>query len=502
MINDLRRLFHHSLVYTIGSVFNRLGAFLLLPLYTHYLTVAQYGQLELFYSFQSVTASLLSIGLAHATLRFFYEYEHELDRRKVVSTNFLAISLVSVPAVLALSLANYRIAALVFGSVTYRSSLNVLYAIIVVGLSKEIGLGYLRAREYSALFVVVSVVQLVTQIGVCIYTVGVLRMGIYGVLIGNLASESVAWLIAAFVTIRECGLHFDWQKLKAVFAYSYPFLLSSIVGVLVTNADRFILRSFASMESLGIYSLAVKFGLLMQVLFLEPINLSFGAFRFSIMRQENAQEMLAKIMKVLVMGSLWLGVGISTFSRPVLRIMTAPGYHEAYKLVPIVVLPHAFSGLTYLFQTGILFKKQTRKIAIIAAISGAVQLAANFLLIPRFAEYGAAWSQVLPAMIAAGLTFVISARLYPIKYEYGKVAVAYAIGFGFLAASRLSPFGLSSLFGDAAWGVVLSIAYPVLLWVTRALTKEDAAAFKQLVEPAVGKMRLFLSRKGRKDVVG
>ena len=66
--SHLARFFKHSSVYLIGNLVNRLGAFLLLPLYTHYLTVSEYGALELFYAIMGVIFGVLSIGIAHAVI--------------------------------------------------------------------------------------------------------------------------------------------------------------------------------------------------------------------------------------------------------------------------------------------------------------------------------------------------------------------------------------------------------------------------------------------------
>ncbi len=74
---DIGRFFRHSSVYAFGNVLNRLGAFVLLPVYTNYLTVSQYGAIELFYTIAAVVSSLLSIGIAHATLRFYFEYRDD-----------------------------------------------------------------------------------------------------------------------------------------------------------------------------------------------------------------------------------------------------------------------------------------------------------------------------------------------------------------------------------------------------------------------------------------
>jgi len=87
---QLARLFRASGIYAIGNTLNRLGGFLLLPLYTRHLSVSEYGTLEFIYAVSSIVGGILSVGIASATLRFYFDYEAEADRNAVISTNFWA----------------------------------------------------------------------------------------------------------------------------------------------------------------------------------------------------------------------------------------------------------------------------------------------------------------------------------------------------------------------------------------------------------------------------
>ena len=47
----LKRFFQTSIIYFIGGVMSKIVSFLLLPLYTSYLSPAQFGQYDLAYTF-------------------------------------------------------------------------------------------------------------------------------------------------------------------------------------------------------------------------------------------------------------------------------------------------------------------------------------------------------------------------------------------------------------------------------------------------------------------
>lgn len=469
MASDIKRLFKHSWIYTVGNVLNRIGAFILLPLYTNHLRVAEYGTLELFYSIKMIIASMLSIGLAHATLRFYFEYDNDQDKKEIVGTALISTSILAVPFIFILSFWNVPIAEMVFGDAKYASLLNLIYMILIVELSEEVGQAYIRAKEYSIVYVMVNLLQLILQVGCSYYLVALKDKGITGVLTGNLVSMLTGWSIVTFVAVRECGLHFSLGKLKRIVHYSYPFLFASVTSVVINNADRFILKSFSNMENVGHFSLAMKFGMLLQVLFLEPFNRSFGAFRFSIMKQENVKQMLSDILSYRVLGLLLLGMGIIVFSKPVIQVMTAKEYWAAHDLLPYIILAGSISGLTYVFQTGILYEKKTKFMMYITVFTGVLTLISNFILIPMFDAYGAVYSQILMACIGAFVTWWVSHKIYPIQWDYKKLFKMYGCA-AFVIALFLS-VSISGLYWVIVVGVITMALFVALLYYLGCIEK-------------------------------
>jgi len=178
---DIGRFFRHSGVYALGNMLNRLGAFLLLPIYTHYLSVAQYGALELFYVINAVVSGILSIGIAHATLRFYFEYPEQGERNAVVSTNLAASFVITVAGILPLALGAKDIARYLFNDAAMARGVWLILATLVFELSSQVSLAYLRAREHSVFFITVSFCKLMVQIAVNMVLLMRFDAGVLGV---------------------------------------------------------------------------------------------------------------------------------------------------------------------------------------------------------------------------------------------------------------------------------------------------------------------------------
>lgn len=418
---ELRRFLQHSGIYTIGNALNRLGAFLLLPLYTNYLTAAEYGALELFYTVAAVVSGILSVGIAHATLRFYFEYKDDSDKRAVVSTNFIASFAISVVGALIILMFGDRINQQVFSGGDYGISLQLVFASMVLDLSSQIGLAYLRAREYSVLFVALSFGKLIIQVLANVILVIYVHAGVEGVLAGNLIAVAVGWILLVGFTIRHCGLVFHFDKLLPVLKYSLPFLFSTMVAIVTANVDRLLINELLTLEVLGVYALALKFSKLISDLIGEPFNRAYGAFRFSIMEREDAPEIQARIVRYISALLAFVSLGVVYFTGDLLRLISSEQYWSAGSLMPLLVLAACFQVLVYPMQTGILYQKATHHIFRIGLVQAVVSTVLGYVLIKYFGVIGACVTMAVSSAIAMLLTHRISQRYFEVLYDYRRL---------------------------------------------------------------------------------
>lgn len=415
---DIKRFFKHSYIYAIGNVINRIGAFLLLPVYTNYLTVEEYGSLELFYAVSAVVFGFLSIGIAHATLRFYFEYEDEKDKHAVVSTNYIASFLFSILCVLIISIWQDELSMLIFNSTEYSNGVLIILGTIVFELSSQICLAYVRAIEKSLFFVYIAIAKLLIQVSINIYLVIYAEQGVLGVLLGNFMAVFIGWVILSIFTLRDCRLRFHLSKLMPILQYSFPFLLGTITEMISTNADKFALNYLDSITAVGIYMLAIKFSMIIEQLIGEPFSRSYGSFRFSIMKNDNAAEIQSNIVKYLLYATLFCALGMSLFIRDLLVIMSDESFWPAASIVPIVVFASTIKIMNYPLQTGILYAKKTKYFFYIGVVAAIVSAVANITLIPWFGILGACMALIITDFVMLYLMHIKSQKYFEVKYDY------------------------------------------------------------------------------------
>lgn len=474
----LGRLVRHSGIYALGSALGAIGAFLLLPLYTRYLSVAEYGALEILYASAAVIMGVLSVGISHATLRFYFEYETQSERNAVISTNFVLSFAIALFGLSVVYFWRGEISQLVFGSERYRYALSLLLVSVLFELSSQVCLAYVRAREYSIFFVAVAFGKLLIQVAANSYFVIVEGRGVEGVLLGNLMAVTIGWVVLMGVTLYQCGMAVHLRKVPAILSYSAPFLFSTIVGLVSANIDKFLLNSLLSLQAVGIYALALKFSSALLAFVGEPFNRAYGAYRFSIMKQDNAADIQSTTLRYLMLLTLVLSLVIAFFAKDLLMLMSNMEYWPAADYIPLLLIAAAFTIMTYPLQTGILYHKKTKHIFYISVVSAVTSAAGGFLLIPLFGITGAAVAQILTWLITAMVTGWVARRYFSVDYGIGKLVLLFLAVIFLFAIS----FSLDGQARALAWPIKLFLlgAFVVVVFFSSFVRPEERARAKSI----------------------
>jgi O-antigen/teichoic acid export membrane protein len=93
MFNEVKNLLKHSSVYGFANLLQKGIGFIMIPLYTYYLSPTDYGVLELMDLTINVISMLIGMGLGSAIIRFYHHYERPEDKVEVFTTAFIFIGI-------------------------------------------------------------------------------------------------------------------------------------------------------------------------------------------------------------------------------------------------------------------------------------------------------------------------------------------------------------------------------------------------------------------------
>lgn len=411
------RMIKHSTIYAIGNISRQLVGFLMLPVYTRFLSPADYGVLGLLALASALIESLFGARLALAMPKFYYEKPDESYRNAVISTAMITTGVISLFTTAILFLARESFSFELFGVKGYETLLG-LYAVLILTIAIEnYGMIFIRIQQRPILFIVFSMAKLVMQLSLNIWLVVGQHMGVMGVAVGGVASSLLFALMLTLYTFYWTGIRLDFGIAKRMLIFSWPLWVSGLASLYIHSGNRYYIKMFSTLGAVGLYELGAKFANILDIVIWEPFAQYWQVERFNIYQKGNAEVVFQSTFR-FISALMLLGVlGISIFSGPVLELMSAPEFHGAEKVVAILTFGVFFSCLTTFSNFSFLVKEKTgwigRNNYYIAALISVFYLG----LIPSFGFVGAAVAWTLSQLAQFLMVHYSARKFYDMKIE-------------------------------------------------------------------------------------
>ena len=487
MIERFRHLLRHSVFYSIPGVAQRLVGFLLIPLYTRFMTPADYGILALAGLLQMALAQVQLLGLPSAMTRSYILLgEGEVDRRETVATGSWTLLVVSILLGGALALSARPLAVLTFGDpeqarFVYLVAIGAPFAAI-----ESVRFTLFRILEASKAFALVGLAGLILGVVLAVTLVVKMRWGAFGMILAAIATTAVIALVFLPWFVRALRAPFRPRILREMLEFGLPLVPAGFAVWAFDLIDRYILRLYRSMDEVGLYSLGYRFGMVL-VLITMAFRTAWPQVLFAQGRDDEptAKRFFAHTLTYYFVVTGFVALGISALADDALRLLTPPAFHPAAGVVPIIALSYMLQGSFIILEVGIDLKKRTGFIPLFTGLAAALNLGLNLLLIPRYGMYGAAWATLAACLVVPTAYYLVNQKLYPIRWQWGRIAMALLAAGALFAAGKLIDTGRPYL--DAALRAALVLAYPGLLWVLPFPLPEERVRVRGLIRRARGR---------------
>ncbi len=210
MFGQLKSLVAQSATYGLGDLLTKAIAFLLIPVYTRYLSVADYGILGVVSSLTAVLGILYPLGLNAAAMRFYYDAPDEASRRDLLGT--LAVAVLLIGLGLTLVLAATPLGPAVLGAavreIPFSPYITTLLWTACFANAATIPLVIFRVREQPRRYVAYTVGGFLLTTAAILYFVVGRRAGALGNLRGVMLASGVMMVAYVIATFRHANLTF------------------------------------------------------------------------------------------------------------------------------------------------------------------------------------------------------------------------------------------------------------------------------------------------------
>ena len=470
---QLGRLGRHSLIYGLGGLVSRIVAVLLLPLYTHYLTPADYGKIETLVALTTLLGIILRAGISSAFFRFYFDAEDAAGRRTVLRTSFWFTMAGGTFGLLLLLLLAAPISDLLFDTTSAANLVRAAGVALWATVNYEQLTSLFRVEERSVAFVAASLANVGVTIGVTLLLVVSLDKGAVGVIVGNFSGTLVVYLALLGFRREQLGLEFDRGLLRAMNRFGIP-LVPTALFLWVTNfSDRFFLVKLSDVAQAGLYSVGVRVASAM-VLLLTAFRMAWPAFAYSIREDDHAKRAYAFVLTYMTVVTSWVALVLTLLAPWLVHILAAPRFASASRVVGPLSFASVAFGAYIVIAIGVGRIRRTQFNWIVTGAAAIVNVALNLTLIPPYGMMGAAIATVAAYVtMAVGMAWW-SQRVYPVPYQWRRVGTAALSAVALAVAGKLLDVGLPA-------AIAFCAVYPLALALLGFTSREERRRLGRLV---------------------
>jgi O-antigen/teichoic acid export membrane protein len=473
---QIGRLAKHSAVYGLGGIVSRILAVLLLPLYTRYLTRADYGSIETLVALSAVLVTVLRLGISSAFFRFYFDSSDEAHRTRVVRTSFwFTMTMATAGLVVGLALAQ-PISQALFDTDDRTGLVRAAFVGMWAQMNYEQLTALFRVEERSLQFVMASLANVLITVAATVVFVVVLDKGATGVLVGSFTGTLCVYAVLLVYRRYQLGLELDGRLLREMNRFGMPLVPSALALWVLNFSNRFFLLKLTDAAEVGLFSIGVRIASA-TALMLTAFRLAWPAFAYSIEEDREARRTYGFVLTYLVYAACWLAVALGLLSPWLVRLLTTPEFYEASRVVaPLAFAAAAFGGYIVV-AIGIGRVRRTQFNWVVTGGAAALSVVLNLILIPPYGMMGAAVGTVAAyTAMFLGMAWW-SQRIYPVPYQWRRVVTLFAVAVALTVLGKALDVGLPV-------AIVLTLAFPVALLPTGFYLPAELRRMRRLVPVA------------------
>lgn len=464
----------NTLLFAFSAIISTVVSIVMLPLYTRYLTPADYGAIELVELSLDILTIVAGSRLLGGVFRFYYKATTDAERRAVISTGVWTVctgyAIVGALGFIAAPL----LARFVLGGTQYTTLVR-LGALSAATLAPTfVPTPYFRAEGRYRLIVASQIGRLAIQVALNVVFLVVARQGAKSMFLSTIVANVCVGSLLLFLALREVGLGYSSRVATELYRFGLPLVASQVSTFVLTFGDRYFLRRAVTLTVVGLYALSYRFAFSMASLAEQPFEMVWGPKRYEVAKRADRDTIYARMFVYQNILVLTLGVGMAVFARSALQLLTTRPYWAAADVVPVLLAAMVLQAWSSSQNLGIFIVERTKWVAAANWLGAGAVIVAYALLIPRYGAWGAAIATLVGYAVRYLATYIKAQELWPIRYQWRPIGIHVALAVATVVVADMLPVGPLAL-AMVSRGFVF-VCYLWLAWRLPILTDAERRA--------------------------
>ncbi len=423
MIEKIKLLIGHDLfkavgVYTVSGILTKAIPFLLLPVFTHFLSTSDYGIISLISSSILALMPFINLGMIDLTT---IEYKKQKKEKYIdFQGTVLTISFLFCVFIMVLAVLFSRF----FSQVSTLPMLGVLLVPILTyfGFCNDLLATIIRNDDKRKLFVILNVSRTIIESSLAVILIVVFKMQWQG----RVDSIFITGIILAFFLFyyiykkREMKLNLDIENIKSIIKFGLPTIPLYFMIFTLYNADKFMISKISnSKEGVGLYTVAFQIAYIIQI-FVTAFNTAFIPKLYDWIKEDSQASKIRIVKSIYISTSLIILLGVALYlASPILyHFFIDTKYHDSIRLLPYFIFCFSLWNLFVGLLPIIFYFKKNNYLYIVNGIVISVSLITLYFFVKQFGLVGACFSNILSFCSLILLIAILANKTYRLPWLY------------------------------------------------------------------------------------
>lgn len=396
-MNKYKRLGKNTFLVFIGNTGSKLIALVMLPFYTSWLSVEDYGVTDIINVYVSFLVSIVSCCIAESI--FIFPKGQKVEKQKQYFSSGIVFVLQA-----------FFVSFLLFGTVDVVSSMYgfsnsftnylwLIYGLMVATLLQQFLQQFTRSIDKMIVYGMAGIV-LTLLTAICSFVLipleGVLGY-VLSLILANLFTGVYSFLFSG--SYKYCSLaSVNNECCREMLQYSVPLIPNGVMWWLVNALNRPVMETYVGLHGIGLFAVANKFPGIISMIF----AIFVSSWQISVLEEygkDGYGSFYNKIFRGVVLILLVLLVIVTFISKWLVSFFTSLDYLDAWIYIPVLTLGVFFSCVSGLAGSTFSAVRKSRYFFYSSVYGGLSSIVFNFLLIPLWGIWGAVLSVVLSFMV-------------------------------------------------------------------------------------------------------
>ena len=358
--------------YTIGNFGSKILSFLIVPLYTYYISTTDMGVYDILMASINLISPIMTLQISEAAYRWMIRSENNEDRNIYIRSTFQVLIFNSILASAIIFLVNY------FITIPY---CGYFVATLILSRTFQTTTKLLRGLKNQKLFAFSGILYTIIFLSSNILQICVFKRNVIA-LFSSAIIANISVLIFIFFREKEIRCSIlkkpDKNSIKMMIGYSAPLVPNSLNWWVINSSDKFIVKHFLGLSSTGILGVSHRIPGILQAV-LELFTISWQDV--SVGDKETSKDFNSELFKSYYIFSFTLLWFLIPSTKAIVNFIMSDSYKASSDYIAFYYLGTVFQSFSSFYGVGYLRSRNTKSAFITSVYAAIINAVINLCFV-------------------------------------------------------------------------------------------------------------------------